>query len=305
MIDMGQFFPDSLCCLLGLFGVCLLCRKSEKTCSKKKKVAVIELEGIIMPNTSPFVSGINFKSVKKMLDKAFKMKPVAILLNIDSPGGSPAECELITDYIKELCKANESVKIFSFVKGLGASGGYWLACAGEKIYVMNTSVVGSIGVVSGGFGFDKAIEKLGIERRVLHAGENKVLNDPFLPVNPKGQEILQRMIDQIHKTFISHVKNSRGERIQGQDHERLFSGEVWIGQDAIDLGLADALGDVKSFIRENYGEHVITYITPKNENNPFQMFGSTLGVLQKGREPSPMEAFLQQAVQFDYPKIVV
>ena len=113
------------------------------------------------------------------------------------------------------------------------------------------------------------------------------------------------MLDQIHTAFITHVKNSRGDRIQEQDHERLFSGEVWTGQDAIDLGLADALGDVKSFIRENYGEHVVTYITPKNENNPFRMFGSTLGVLQRVREPSSMEAFLQQAAQFDYPKIMM
>ena len=132
-------------------------------------------------------------------------------------GGAPTQCELITDYISMKAKDSNGVKVYSFVEDMAASGGYWLACAGEKIYVKETSVVGSIGVVSAGFGFNHAIDALKVERRVMHAGKNKILNDPFLPKNEDGQKILTRILDQIHQSFIQHVKSGRGDRIKEAD----------------------------------------------------------------------------------------
>ena len=219
------------------------------------RVAVVDLHGMIMAGSAGFgrKNLINMANAKTQLDTAFKIKRLqAVLLNINSPGGSPGQCEVITDYI-DIKARQKSVKVFSFVEDLAASGGYWLACAGEKIYVKETSCVGSIGVISASFGFQELMADWKIERRIIKAGTNKVLNDPFLPKDEEGQKVLNRIIAQIHDSFKNHVKKCRGDRLKGTDEE-LFNGSIWTGKDAVELGLVDGLHSVHSFINEHYGD---------------------------------------------------
>ncbi len=217
-------------------------------------VPVVRLTGVIGFST-PLKPGLTLANVARSLDAAFKTKRAkAVALAINSPGGSPVQSHLIFRRIRELADEHK-LPVLSFIEDAGASGGYMLACAGDEIVCDPSSIVGSIGVVGATFGLDKAIEKLGIERRVYTSGDRKVTLDPFLPENPEDVRRLKAIQNDIHEGFIALVKERRGTRLTGPE-SALFSGEYWAGAKARELGLVDGLGDLRSVLRERFGEKV-------------------------------------------------
>lgn len=224
-------------------------------------VAVLRLNGVI--GKVGMKGGLTIDSLNASIEKAFKTpKLKAVCLIINSPGGSPVQSELIASRIISL--ANEkNVKIYSFVEDVAASGGYWLACAGDEIYASKSSIVGSIGVISSSFGFQDAIEKLGIERRVYTQGNNKSILDPFSKAKDSDVKIIKNLQKHIHDHFITYIKSRRRNRLTQSD-EILFNGEFWSGDTAVDFGLIDGINDVYSFIKEKFGDKIkIEYITAK------------------------------------------
>lgn len=217
-------------------------------------VPVVRLSGIIGFST-PLRPGLTLASVARSLDRAFGLrKPKAVALAINSPGGSPVQAHLIYLRIRQLAD-EKKVPVIAFIEDVGASGGYMIACAADEIICDQSSIVGSIGVVGATFGLDKAIKKLGIDRRVYTAGKRKVMLDPFLPENPDDVKRLKAIQQEIHETFIGLVKSRRGKRLAGPE-SALFSGEYWAGERALQLGLADGLGDLRTTLRERYGKDV-------------------------------------------------
>lgn len=205
---------------------------------------------------APFTQTLSLAGVAKQLDKAFAIKHApAVALLINSPGGAPAQSHLIFKRIRELAKAKDK-HVFAFVEDAAASGGYMIACAADEIFADPCSVVGSIGVVSAGFGFNEAIARLGIERRVHTAGERKATLDPFSPERPEDVERLDVLLKELHTVFSGLVKDRRGSALASDD-DTLFSGEFWLGTQAVELGLVDGLGDVRSVLKERYGEEVL------------------------------------------------
>jgi serine protease SohB len=217
-------------------------------------VPVVRLTGVIGFST-PLKPGLSLTTIARPLEAAFKTKRAkAVALAINSPGGSPVQSHLIFRRIRELA-AEYKLPVLSFIEDAGASGGYMIACAGDEIFADPSSIVGSIGVVGATFGFDRAIEKLGIERRVYTSGERKVTLDPFLPENPGDVARLKAIQHDIHEGFIALVKERRGARLKGQE-SALFSGEYWAGAKALELGLVDGLNDLRTVLRERFGEKV-------------------------------------------------
>jgi len=187
-----------------------------------------------------------------VIEGAFrKGKPVAVALVINSPGGSPAQSSLIGAHIRRLAEET-SVPVHAFVEDVAASGGYWLAAAADDIWIDGSSITGSIGVLSAGFGFPDLLARYGIERRVHTAGEDKSMLDPFRPERPEDIERLKAIQSLIHRQFIDHVKDRRGERLDGS--RDLFTGEVFVGPEAVDAGLVDGLGHLVPKMKEIYGE---------------------------------------------------
>lgn len=220
----------------------------------RPSVAVIRLSGAI-GMSQPMRQGLTFAAVVPAFEKAFAMKGItAVALIVNSPGGSPAQSHLIYQRIKAL-SAEKKVPVFAFVEDVAASGGYMIACAADEIFADPTSVVGSIGVVSAGFGFDRFIERFGIERRVHTAGQSKAMLDPFQPENPDDVVRLKNLQEKIHIFFKDLVRSSRGEKLKG-DEASLFSGAFWVGLEALDLGLIDGYGDIRAILREKFGEKV-------------------------------------------------
>jgi serine protease SohB len=219
-------------------------------------VPVVRLTGVIGFST-PLRPGLSLAGIARTLDRAFTTKrAAAVALAINSPGGSPVQSHLIYRRIRELA-AEHKCKVIAFVEDAGASGGYMIACAADEIIADQFSVVGSIGVVGGSFGFDKLIAKLGIERRLYTAGEHKAMLDPFLPENQDDVERIKNLQREIHDDFIALVKSRRGAKLNGPDDE-LFSGEYWTGRRALELGLVDAIGDLRGVLRERFGDKVVT-----------------------------------------------
>jgi serine protease SohB len=217
-------------------------------------IPVIRLSGAIGVAT-PLRPGLMMSSIARTLERAFAVKGArAVALLINSPGGSPAQSHLIFSRIRQLAD-EKKLPVYAFIEDVGASGGYMLACAGDEIICDPYAIVGSIGVVGGTFGFVGAMEKLGVERRVYTAGERKVMLDPFLPEKPEDVARIHALQQDIHAHFISLVKTRRGPRLNGSD-ETLFSGEFWVADRAIELGLADRTGDLRSEMRKRYGEKV-------------------------------------------------
>jgi signal peptide peptidase SppA len=219
-------------------------------------VPVVRLAGII-GFTTPLRPGLTLSSVARSLERAFtwpRAKAVALVIN--SPGGSAVQSHLVYQRIRQLAEENAR-PVIAFVEDVAASGGYMIACAADEIVCDASSILGSIGVVGGTFGFNRLIEKLGIERRVYTAGERKVMLDPFLPEKPEEVEHLKAIQREIHHSFIALVKSRRGAALVGAD-ETLFSGEYWTGQRSIELGLADRIGDLRSSLRERFGDKVAT-----------------------------------------------
>jgi serine protease SohB len=219
-------------------------------------VPVVRLTGII-GFSSPLRPGLTLTGIARMLDRVFAVRnAAAVALAINSPGGSPVQSHLIFRRIRELAK-EKKVRVLAFVEDAAASGGYMLACAADEIIVDPHSIVGSIGVVGGSFGFDKLLAKVGVERRLYTAGEHKAMLDPFLPEDPADVERLKKLQREIHDDFIALVKSRRGDKLRGPEGD-LFSGEYWTGKRALDLGLVDAVGELRSTLRERFGDKVLT-----------------------------------------------
>ena len=219
-------------------------------------VPVVRLSGVIGFST-PLKPGLTLAGLARALDRAFGMgKPKAVALVINSPGGSPVQSRQIYLRIRQLA-AEKQLPVLVFVEDVAASGGYMLACAGDEIFCDPSSILGSIGVVGGSFGFQELIKKIGVERRLYTAGEHKAMLDPFLPENPDDVARVKALQREIHGIFIALVKQSRGARLKGAD-DVLFTGEYWAGETSVSLGLADAIGDLRSTLRARYGDKVLT-----------------------------------------------
>ncbi len=219
-------------------------------------VPVVRLTGIIGFST-PLKPGLTLASVARVLERAFSMRHAkAVALLINSPGGSPVQSHLIFQRIRQLAE-KKGLPVIAFVEDVAASGGYMIACAADEIICDASSMVGSIGVVGGSFGFDKLIAKIGVERRLYTSGERKAMLDPFLPEKPEDVERLKQLQNEIHEGFIALVKDRRGPKLAGPE-KTLFSGEYWTGATAIKFGIADAVGDLRSTLRDRYGDEVFT-----------------------------------------------
>jgi signal peptide peptidase SppA len=217
-------------------------------------VPVLRLNGPIGMVT-PLRPGLSLATLAAPLERAFKIKrAAAVAISINSPGGAPVQSHLIFKRIRDLAEEHGK-PVFVFIEDVGASGGYMIALAGDEIVVDPSSIVGSIGVVAATFGFDKAIEKLGIDRRVYTAGDRKVTLDSFQPEKPEDVKRVKALQKDIHAQFIEMVKSRRGKALNGSDR-LLFSGEFWAGGKAVELGLADRLGDLRGVLRERYGDKV-------------------------------------------------
>jgi signal peptide peptidase SppA len=219
-------------------------------------VPVVRLAGVIGLST-PLKPGLTLATVARTLERAFRMRGTqAVALVINSPGGSPVQSHLIYRRIRQLAAENAR-PVLAFAEDVAASGGYMIACAADEIFCDPSSIVGSIGVVGGSFGFPKLMDKLGVERRLYVSGEHKAMLDPFLPENPQDVERLKALQQDIHEEFIALVKRSRGTRLKGPE-KTLFSGEYWTGGKAADLGLADGIGDLRATLRSRFGDDVVT-----------------------------------------------
>ena len=217
-------------------------------------VPVVRLSGVIGAVT-PLRPGMTLAGVAKLLDRAFAMRNArAVAIVINSPGGSPVQSRQIFLRIRQLA-VEKSLPVLVFVEDVAASGGYMIACAGDEIFCDPSSILGSIGVVGGTFGFHELIKKIGVERRLYTAGEHKASLDPFLPEDPEDVARLKALQREIHATFIGLVKERRGDRLKGEE-STLFSGEYWAGETSIAYGLADGIGDVRSTLRARYGKEV-------------------------------------------------
>ncbi len=219
-------------------------------------VPVVRLSGTIGAVT-PLRPGMSLAGVAKTLERAFATRHAkAVALVINSPGGSPVQSRQIYLRIRQLAE-EKKLPVLVFVEDVAASGGYMIACAGDEIFCDPSSILGSIGVVGGSFGFVDLIKKIGVERRLYTAGEHKATLDPFLPENPEDVARLKQIQREIHAIFIALVKGSRGARLKGAD-DVLFTGEYWAGETSVSLGLADAIGDLRSTLRARYGDKVQT-----------------------------------------------
>ncbi|MBN9042351.1 MAG: S49 family peptidase [Rhizobiales bacterium 62-47] len=219
-------------------------------------VPVVRLSGTIGAVT-PLRPGMSLAGVAKILERAFAMRNArAVAVVINSPGGSPVQSRLIYQRIRQLA-VEKKLPVLVFVEDVAASGGYMIACAGDEIFCDPSSILGSIGVVGGSFGFQELIRKIGVERRLYTAGEHKATLDPFLPEKPDDVARLKTIQREIHATFIALVKQSRGARLKGGD-DFLFTGEYWAGETSVALGLADGIGDLRTVLRSRYGDKVKT-----------------------------------------------
>ncbi len=232
-------------------------------------VAVVRLQGTI----SASGRGLSDASVAPLVERAFaRGKPAAVALIINSPGGSPVQSSLIAARIRRL-STEKGIPVHAFVEDVAASGGYWLACAADKIWVDPTSIVGSIGVIFSSFGFPELMKRQGIERRVVTAGTSKSLADPFLPERPEDVVRLRALQAPIHQAFIDHVKTSRGARLD--PNADLFNADVFVGQGSVDNGLTDGIGHLVPKMKDLFGDKV-RFAVYAQRRTLFQRFGAQI-----------------------------
>jgi signal peptide peptidase SppA len=248
---------------------------------RKPVVPVVRLSGVITQSSRLGQRGLSLEAIEPQLKKAFSVKHAkAVALIINSPGGSPVQSSLIGQRIRDLA-IRADVPVLAFCEDVAASGGYWLAASADEIIANPASVIGSIGVVSAGFGFEKAIAKLGIERRVYTAGEAKMTLDPFQPEREEEVARLKALQADIHQQFISHIEARRGSRLNGA-HEDLFSGAFWTGQRAVELGLVDSLGECRQTILQRFGDDTeVMFIEPKRNFLTFGLPGMRSQLVQE------------------------
>ncbi len=218
-------------------------------------VAVLRLSGVIGQVGVTHRTGLTLAELASPIERAFRLPRLkAVALAVNSPGGTPVQAALIAERIRALSEEKE-IPVYVFCEDVAASGGYWLACAADEIYAHGASIVGSIGVMTAGFGFPALMERLGIERRVHTAGEKKAMLDPFQPEKPEEVERLKAIQEDLHEQFKRYVRERRGERLKADDEE-LFSGEFWTGHRALELGLIDGIGELREVMRRKFGEKV-------------------------------------------------
>jgi len=222
---------------------------------RRPLVPLVRLEGAISPTPSRFDRALSLAGVEDALDKAFSIRrAAAVALVVNSPGGAPVQSGLIAQRIRQLAERDERT-VLVFCEDVAASGGYWIALAGDEIYAAPGSIVGSIGVVSATFGFTGLMEKAGVERRMYTAGERKALLDPFSPEDPDDVARLRKLQAGLHDQFKAQVRARRGDRL-ATDDDTLFNGDVWLGEEARALGLVDGIGEVRGVLRGKYGDDV-------------------------------------------------
>ncbi|WP_190819687.1 S49 family peptidase [Saccharopolyspora pogona] len=226
-------------------------------------VAVVKLHGVITPTPSPMSrSTISLQTVESALTRAFGHDRLsAVVLSINSPGGSATQSALVSDRIRGLAEEKQ-VPVLAFCEDVAASGGYWLACAADEIYAHPTSLVGSVGVVSASFGLTGLLEKLGVERRVHTAGTHKVRLDPFGPEKEEDVQWLRGLQDELHEQFRAWVRKRRGGKLNGSDDD-LFSGEIWTGTKAEEFGLVDGLGTLRDIVKQKFPEAHLLTVEPR------------------------------------------
>jgi len=266
----GIFFKILLTLYLSTFLIIYTVKNTEMgSFSSDKHTALIDINGVIAAN-----SEARADYVVTGLRKAFKDENTeGVILRINSPGGSPVQAGYINDEINRLKEKHPDIPVYAVISDMCASGGYYIAAAADKIYANKASIVGSIGVIMAGFGFVETIEKLGIERRLLHAGNNKGFMDPFQPLKPEESTHVQGLLNEIHQQFIDVVKNGRGDRLI--DDEKLFSGLIWSGQESIKLGLVDELASASQVARDVIGAEDIVDFTKRE--NYWNRFASQMG----------------------------
>ena len=231
---------------------------------KKKIVPHVRLTGII-GSAGKFKQGMELANQRDILKKAFAVRKIShVAISINSPGGSPVQSHLIYSYIRQLAEKHK-VKVIIFAEDVAASGGYFIACAGDEIYANSSSIIGSIGVISASFGFKDLIQKIGVERRVYTAGKNKSTLDPFLDEKEEDIKRLKNIQLELHQEFIDVVEESRKTKLKKDIGVELFSGEFWSGKKSKDLGLIDGLGNSEQILREKFGEDVEVKIFEKSK----------------------------------------
>ena len=269
----GIFFKILLALYLFTFLMIYFVNNTETgSFGSDKHTALIEINGVIAANTEAradyIVTGLR---------KAFEDENTqGVILRINSPGGSPVQAGYINDEIKRLKEEHPEIPVYAVISDMCASGGYYIAAAADKIYANKASIVGSIGVIMAGFGFVDTIEKLGVERRLLHAGDNKGFMDPFQPLRTEEAAHVQGLLNEIHQQFIDVVKDGRGDRLI--DDEKLFSGLIWSGEESIKLGLVDELASASQVARDVIGvEDVVDFTKRENYLDRFaKQMGSAM-----------------------------
>jgi protease-4 len=229
---------------------------SHGTPTAKEHVALVDVSGVILPD-----SDADADTIVGGLRDAFEAEHAkAVIVRINSPGGSPVQSGIVFDEIRRLRTEHPEKKVYSVIGDVGASGGYYIAAAADEIYVDKASIVGSIGVIMNGFGAEELIRKIGIESRVMTAGDNKAILDPFAPLREDQKRHVQALLDTIHAQFIAAVREGRGERLKDAEHPEIFSGLFWTGEQAVQLGLADGLGSAGRVARDVIGiDEIVDY----------------------------------------------
>lgn len=260
----------------------------------KPRVAVLRLSGVIA-DSGPGRTSISHNRYEKYIEHAFgEFDLKAVLLVINSPGGSPAQSALIGDHIRRLADNND-VPVYAFVEDVAASGGYWLACAADEIYANETSIVGSIGVISASFGFKELIEKYGVERRIHTSGKNKSFMDPFKAEKPADVKRLKDIQWELHETFIGWVKARRADKIEGKDAD-IFDGRFWTAKSALELGLIDGFSEAKHFAKAKFGDDIkIVEYGPEKKLVP-SLLGAKLGLDHASLPESLLQTLEEKAI---------
>jgi len=243
--------------------------------SSSKHTAMIELSGVIGEKDE-----VNAKDFFESLRRAYASSGTqGIILKINSPGGSPVQAGMINDEIKRQKLLHPKIPIYAVIEDICASGGYYIAVATDNIYVDKASIVGSIGVLMDGFGFSETMKKVGVERRLMTAGTNKAMLDPFSPVNPKQQAYIQTLLNEVHQQFITVVREGRGSRLK--ESPEIFSGLFWNGESSVKLGLADAIGNYDFVAREIIkADTIVDFTTYESFADRFaRKFGASIGAL--------------------------
>jgi signal peptide peptidase SppA len=230
-----------------------ICKIIKKITKKDDQIAVVNLSGVI-GSVSKFDKGINIDNVNPLLEKAFKKKFKAVAINVNSPGGSPVQSELIFKRIRELSKEND-IPVFTFAQDVAASGGYFILCAGDEVFAHDSSIIGSIGVISSGFGFEEAIKKIGVTRRIYTEGKNKAVMDPFSPEDKDNIKILKDVQKDIFNNFKNIVKTARKDKITQKD-DKIFTGAFWSGTQSEKIGLVDKIGDMREVMKEKFNKNI-------------------------------------------------